>query len=336
MSKNDGFVEDLKCRTMKINDVEYILNEDIKSLSSKLRISLWLVSLFLRQYKWNLEKVKDAYFNDPISLLTNSNLIPLSGPVYTSDSAEFFDFIQKAFQNSKNNRRAQIKLKERNLKQDVCSICFSSPSALEGVDVNQNPALASLRLFGMSCGHIFCLECWRAYFDYRISSSQASTVECMTANCSVRVPDDFILAVINNPETVEKHRRHILNESIEAHPRLRNCTDTHCDRVIYALEDPKPLRVTCDSCNTQFCFACSVEFHAPAQCETIKAWLQKCRDDSSTATYMAAHTKDCPQCGVVIEKNGGCNHMVKYISIFFISIHADPISVYFYNESRQH
>ncbi|KAM3180738.1 hypothetical protein ACTXT7_015721 [Hymenolepis weldensis] len=294
VSKNDGFMEDLKCRTMKINDVEYILNEDIKSLS---------------QYKWNLEKVKDAYFNDPLSLLANSNLIPLSGPVYTSDSAEFFDFTQKAFQNSKNNRRAQIKLKERNLKEEVCSICFSSPSALDGVDINQNSALASLRLFGMSCGHIFCLECWRAYFDYRISSSQASTVECMTANCSVRVPDDFILAVINNPETVEKHRRHILNESIEAHPRLRNCTDTHCDRVIYALEEPKPLRVTCDSCNTQFCFACSVEFHAPAQCETIKAWLQKCRDDSSTATYMAAHTKDCPQCGVVIEKNGGCNHM---------------------------
>ena len=97
---------------------------------------------------------------------------------------------------------------------------------------------------------------------------------------------------------------------LQAHPRLRPCTDTHCTRVIYALESPRPLRVTCEGCRTQFCFICNVEYHAPAHCETIKQWLQKCRDDSGTANYMAAHTKDCPNCGVVIEKNGGCNHMV--------------------------
>ncbi|VDK41229.1 unnamed protein product [Taenia asiatica] len=295
-------------------------DETILGLVSQ--IPWWLGSLFLRHFKWNIHQVEDIFNSDPLSLLISSNLIPAAGPYYTSDSCGISDLFRTISQNSKLCRKYQFKLKDRNFKSDLCSICFSSPSVLDGVNTKQNPALATARLFGMSCGHMFCLECWRAFFDVRISSSHVSVVECMAAKCNIRIPDDFIFAILNNPESVQKHRRHILNEVIElfqryfiafsyqAHPRLRPCTNTHCTRVLYALEVPRALRVTCGGCGTQFCFACSVEYHAPAHCETIKQWLQKCRDDSGTANYMAAHTKDCPNCGVVIEKNGGCNHMV--------------------------
>ena len=47
-------------------------------------------------------------------------------------------------------------------------------------------------------------------------------------------------------------------------------------------------------------------------CETIRRWLTKCADDSETANYISAHTKDCPKCNICIEKNGGCNHMQCY------------------------
>ena len=49
-----------------------------------------------------------------------------------------------------------------------------------------------------------------------------------------------------------------------------------------------------------------------ADCETIRRWLTKCADDSETANYISAHTKDCPKCNICIEKNGGCNHMQCY------------------------
>ena len=83
-----------------------------------------------------------------------------------------------------------------------------------------------------------------------------------------------------------------------------------------------------------FCsFKCGMDYHAPTDCETIKRWLTKCADDSETANYISAHTKDvchlsyfitesrdwfslwfsqCPKCHICIEKNGGCNHMQCY------------------------
>lgn len=55
-----------------------------------------------------------------------------------------------------------------------------------------------------------------------------------------------------------------------------------------------------------------MDYHAPTDCHIIKKWLTKCADDSETANYISAHTKDCPKCHICIEKNGGCNHMQCY------------------------
>ena len=42
-----------------------------------------------------------------------------------------------------------------------------------------------------------------------------------------------------------------------------------------------------------FCsFRCGIEYHAPTDCDVIKKWLTKCADDSETANYISAHTKD--------------------------------------------
>jgi len=62
-------------------------------------------------------------------------------------------------------------------------------------------------------------------------------------------------------------------------------------------------------CSFSFCFSCQYEAHAPASCDQVKLWQKKCNDDSETGHWLGANTKDCPRCSVLVEKNGGCNHM---------------------------
>ena len=63
------------------------------------------------------------------------------------------------------------------------------------------------------------------------------------------------------------------------------------------------------NCGYSFCFGCSHADHQPAPCGIVNKWLKKCEDDSETANWISAHTKECPRCQSTIEKNGGCNHM---------------------------
>lgn len=62
-------------------------------------------------------------------------------------------------------------------------------------------------------------------------------------------------------------------------------------------------------CRHRFCFGCALNDHQPAPCSLVKQWIKKCEDDSETANWISANTKECPKCASTIEKNGGCNHM---------------------------
>ena len=45
-------------------------------------------------------------------------------------------------------------------------------------------------------------------------------------------------------------------------------------------------------CCFSLSFKCRQMYHAPTDCATIRKWLTKCADDSETANYISAHTKD--------------------------------------------
>ncbi|XP_032146532.1 E3 ubiquitin-protein ligase ARIH2 [Sapajus apella] len=94
----------------------------------------------------------------------------------------------------------------------------------------------------------------------------------------------------------------------QSHYQLQLCPGADCPMVI-RVQEPRARRVQCNRCNEVFCFKCRQMYHAPTDCATIRKWLTKCADDSETANYISAHTKDCPKCNICIEKNGGCNHM---------------------------
>jgi len=62
-------------------------------------------------------------------------------------------------------------------------------------------------------------------------------------------------------------------------------------------------RVTCGRCERHLCFACKAPWHGGKGCDEA--------EDTAVAAWAAASdTCRCPQCGTIIERSAGCNHMV--------------------------
>lgn len=157
-----------------------------------------------------------------------------------------------------------------------------------------------------SCGHSFCNDCWMLYCVSQIQIGLSSGIECM--NCNILIGEEMALKILKNGAAREKYRQFLFNDEVKCHPLIRWCPGNDCGFLVKVLE-PKAKRIWCSNCNSVFCFMCGEKYHAPTDCYTIKKWLTKCEDDSETANYITANTKDCPNCGSCIEKNGGCNHM---------------------------
>lgn len=161
----------------------------------------------------------------------------------------------------------------------------------------------------LKCGHQFCIGCWQTYCETQISNGVSTRIGCMWPGCSVICPEDFVLQVLSDRADLRaKYEQLVFKDFVASHPQLRICSGRDCPMVIKA-KTQKAKKVTCARCNTSFCIRCGNDYHAPTSCETIRMWLVKCADDSETANYISAHTKDCPNCHSCIEKNGGCNHM---------------------------
>ncbi|CAH0561922.1 unnamed protein product [Brassicogethes aeneus] len=167
------------------------------------------------------------------------------------------------------------------------------------------------KFYSLSCSHMFCKDCWTTHFEVQITQGISTTISCMARDCVVLAPEDFVLKHLTRPNMREKYQQFTFQDYVKSHPELRFCPGPNCSIVIHSKE-MKAKRATCSQCKSIFCFRCGMNYHAPTDCLVIKKWLTKCADDSETANYISAHTKDCPKCHICIEKNGGCNHMQCY------------------------
>nr|XP_014427526.1 E3 ubiquitin-protein ligase ARIH2 [Pelodiscus sinensis] len=163
-------------------------------------------------------------------------------------------------------------------------------------------------LLSLACQHQFCRSCWEQHCTVLVKDGVGVGVSCMAQDCPLRTPEDFVFPLLPSEELKDKYRRYLFRDYVESHYQLQLCPGADCPMVIQ-VQEPRARRVQCNRCNEVFCFKCRQMYHAPTDCATIRKWLTKCADDSETANYISAHTKDCPKCNICIEKNGGCNHM---------------------------
>jgi ariadne-1 len=186
-------------------------------------------------------------------------------------------------------------------------------------------------MMSMESGHAFCLNCWYKFIQ---SMLQKGGIEALRTTCPI--PDCQVIVTANDiervaPDLVSTYEKLEMDSFVQAHANcLRHCPGPDCTWVAIIprrglFEDANVWNYCCDHCRTRFCFHCGRPPH-DGPCDNVVASAAVDSLVASLAeTYVdVAHRldnhpkpaeiddkilKQCPKCGIEIQKMGGCNRM---------------------------
>ena len=137
----------------------------------------------------------------------------------------------------------------------VCPIC------LEILPSDQ------LQVLKMSCGHFFCLYCFREYLKAKIEDRFVGLFLCPQEKCQFAIPEHQIFEFLNaNPELRRKFENTRNNHLVGTNPDLKWCTRPGCENLVELIENSETQFVKC-ACGNEFCFNCNNPVHKGFTCK---------------------------------------------------------------------
>jgi len=262
---------DVMFRVYQPEDIQKQQEDLINEVNMILTIPKEEAAILLRHFRWNKERLIEEYMDNPDKVLDAAGLSnSAAGPPKLQVIPGF-----------------------------CCDICCEDEAGME--------------TFALKCGHRYCVACYRQYLAQKIRvEGEAARIQCPTEGCNLII-DARSLDILVTPDLTERYHELLYRTYVEDKETLKWCPAPDCPNTIECAVKKKDLHkivptVQC-LCGHRFCFGCALNDHQPAPCELVKKWLKKCADDSETANWISANTKECPKCNSTIEKNGGCNHM---------------------------
>ncbi|KAI7934557.1 hypothetical protein MJO28_016984 [Puccinia striiformis f. sp. tritici] len=257
-------------------------------------------ALVLRYFGWNKDLLMEKYMDSPEKVFRDVGIRT----------------------DLESNQPTPLKRKTRSTPPFLCDICCDEANQ-DSLYLPSCPPLDAEKgsTTTQFVKHEFCRECYTQYVEGKVKEGEARTIECMESQCKQIVDENTIVdlltvrdATVPDNERLMGRFQTLLNRTfVDDNPALKFCPAPNCIYTIECHVSKKSLdtvvpSVTC-LCGQRFCFGCSLADHQPCICPIVKLWQQKCADDSETANWISANTKECTKCHSTIEKNGGCNHM---------------------------
>ncbi|OLL22500.1 E3 ubiquitin-protein ligase dbl4 [Neolecta irregularis DAH-3] len=303
---DDDMFDNMSDKDISENDSEVDLYDDADGfdiiVSEKDRRKAWEVD-FRPHSEADIKKSQDKQIQEICDLLgqnKENSAILLRHFRWDKDR-----LIEKYMEDSERvNRQAGIIESEeaaphiRKVTGFMCDICCDD----EDVDT-----------YAMLCDHRFCVGCYSQYLTSKIrTEGESQKIQCPGDKCRAAVDERTVRLLVDN-STYDRYITLLNRTYVDGNILLRWCPAPECEYAVECAIGPKQLdhivpTVVC-TCRNRFCFGCGLPDHQPSICRLVKLWIKKCEDDSETANWISAHTKECPKCNSTIEKNGGCNHM---------------------------
>ena len=148
-------------------------------------------------------------------------------------------------------------------------------------------------LLSVACQHQFCHSRWGKHCSVLVKDSLGVGVSCMSQDCPLQTPEDFVFPLLLSEESRDKYRHYLCRDFVESHCQLQLCPGADCPMVI-RVQEPWAHQVQCQWCSEAFCFQCCQTYHASADCATVWKWISKCADDSESATTLVLTLNTVP------------------------------------------
>ncbi|VDD83706.1 unnamed protein product [Mesocestoides corti] len=276
--------------------IEHML-ELVNAVNQVTDLPKTLIRMLLEHYRWDKDALIEQYFEHNRPRLFASATIM---PSLIHDDNDLPCLTLRSYSDVHHDAKSS------SLSEMVCDICcVSSPPS---------------EMLGLGCGHFFCRPCWLSYLQCKImDENQGSRLACPAYQCENLIADESVTDLLLT-STQEIHRQRVyrrfqklvVNSFVLQNRSLTWCPGVDCGYAVRAVSGcvgDQVREVVCANCSECFCFACGNPWHEPVLCKYLKRWLNKVEQDAGTSHWIAANTKECPNCKATIEKNGGCNHM---------------------------
>lgn len=177
----------------------------------------------------------------------------------------------------------------------TCHICFDDVTQLE---------MASLK-----CKHQACYNCFNMTWSNKIKD-KFTILRCIANDDCKMVAEPDEIKMIMYPKTMDLYLQLQNENSLYADPEIKECP-LGCG-YRFVPDDPNDTVMKCPKCNERFCLQCKVPWH---KWKTCKEYIQQNRNIAADQAFITSQIqkgglRPCPKCNSMVEKNGGCDHMV--------------------------
>jgi len=262
------------------NKVRQVLIDKVEEMHQSEHILLLTPHLSLLAAQGGMRRLK-AKFGDSVKLNVNLN----SSIITITGSNEDFTQAQTILRDT---TFVSLPLNLTHAA-ETCVICWTA--AVEPVST--------------SCNHTYCKEC----FANQAASATGNEIPLRCFGAEGTCQQAFMLDELKRLLRSSIFES-LLRTSFDSHVRTRPndfqyCPTPDCPQVYRPETD---YEFFCTTCLTPICTKCKVISHDGMTCEE---WQEIGSEEGRLfRQYKVEHdVRDCPNCGVGIEKNEGCNHM---------------------------